>query len=91
MTQTKAGIRELKTNLSTYIRQVEAGQAVIITRRGKPVGRIVPLTQPTKVQLGALRQAGLIAWNNEKLPPLAPVAEAKGDRMVSDLLLEDRE
>ena len=91
MLQTKAGIRELKASLSAYLRQVEAGQGVIITRRGKPIGRIVPLTQPTEVQLGAMKQAGLIAWNGEKLPSLAPVAEAKGDRMVSDLLLEDRE
>ena len=91
MTQTKASIRELKANLSTYLRQVEAGQAVTITRRGRPVGRIVPISQPTEVQLDALKQAGLIAWNSEKLLPLTPLAQARGDRMVSDLLLENRE
>jgi len=89
--QTEAGIRELKARLSAYLRQVKAGGTVIITDRGQPIGRIVPLGQPTEVQLEALSQAGLIAWSGEKLLPLAPVAQAKGDRTVADLLLEDRE
>jgi len=38
-----------------------------------------------------LTQAGLVAWNGEKLPPLAPVAKAKGKKTVAELLLEDRE
>ena len=91
MTRTQAGVRELKTHLSAYLRQVKAGGTVIITERGQPIGRIVPLTQPTEAQLKVLNQAGLIAWSGEKLPPLAPVAQAKGDRTVADLLLEDRE
>jgi len=45
MTYTTVGIRELKTQLSRYIRQVKAGSTVVITDRGKPVGRrITPLT-----------------------------------------------
>ena len=91
MTRTEAGIRELKTRLSAYLRQVKAGGTVIITERGKPIGRIVPLAQSTEAQLEALNQAGLIAWSGKRLPPLAPVAQAKGDRTVADLLLEDRE
>lgn len=91
MMQSEAGIRELKARLSAYLRQVKAGGTVIITERGEPIGRIVPLAQPTEVQLETLKQAGLIAWSGEKLPPLAPVAQAKGERTVADLLLEDRE
>jgi len=87
----QTGIRDLKTHLSSYLRKVEAGQTVIITRRGKPIGRIVPVTQSTEAQLDALSQAGLIAWNKQKLQPSAPVAQARGERTVADLLLEDRE
>ena len=87
----KAGIRDLKAHLSSYLRKVEAGQTVTITRRGKPIGRIVPVTQSTEAQLDAMSQAGLIAWNKEKLQPSAPVAQARGERTVADLLLEDRE
>ena len=87
----QTGIRDLKTHLSSYLRQVEVGRTVVITRRGKPIGRIVPVTQSTEAHLDALSQAGLIAWNKQKLQPLAPVAQARGERMVADLLLEDRE
>ncbi|RMG50711.1 MAG: type II toxin-antitoxin system prevent-host-death family antitoxin [Acidobacteria bacterium] len=89
--QTKAGIRELKARLSAYLRQVKEGATVIITERGKPIGRIVPIFQSTEEQLEALSKAGLIAWNGQRLQPLAPVAQARGDRTVADLLLEDRE
>lgn len=89
--QTKAGIRELKAQLSAYLRQVKAGGTVIITDRGKPIGRIVPMTQPMEAQLESLQQAGLIAWSGKKLSPLAPVARTQGDRTVAELLLEDRE
>ena len=88
---TETGIRELKAHLSRYLRQVEDGQTVVITRHGKPIGRIVPVTEATETQLDALRQAGLIAWNRQKLQPLAPVAQARGERTVAELLVEDRE
>jgi len=44
----KTGIRELKEQLSAYLRQVKAGGTVTITDRGKPIARIVPLAQPIK-------------------------------------------
>jgi len=89
--QTEVGIRELKRRLSVYLSQVEAGGTVIVTKRGRPIGRIAPLGQAAEARLDALSQAGLIAWNGRKLQPLAPVARAKGNRMVSDLLVENRE
>ena len=88
--QTQAGIRELKMRLSAYLRQVKAGGTVIITERGQPIGRIVPLGQPTETRLEALAGAGLIAWCGGKLRPSAPVARARGDRTVANLLLEGR-
>lgn len=88
--QTEAGIRELKTRLSTYLRQVRAGGTVIITKRGKRIGRIVPEAQTVEEQREALSQAGLIAWSGKKLSPVTPVAKAKGENTVADLLLEDR-
>jgi prevent-host-death family protein len=88
---TETGIRDLKTHLSSYLRQVEGGQTVVITRHGKPIGRIVPVTESTEAQLDTLRQAGLIAWNRRRLQPLAPVAQARGERTGTELLLEDRE
>lgn len=39
-------IAEARANLSALVSQVERGEAVTLTRRGKPVARLVPLGQP---------------------------------------------
>jgi prevent-host-death family protein len=51
-----ANIAEAKAHFSALLAEVEAGEEVIITRRGKPVARIVP--EPTAASvfdLAALR------------------------------------
>ncbi len=91
MQQAEIGIRELKSNLSAYLRQVKAGGTVIITERGRPVGRIIPTAESIETRLERLSQAGLIAWNGEALEALTPPGRSAGPRTVADLLLEDRE
>lgn len=91
MTQMKVGVRELKARLSAYLRHVRAGGTVVITERGKPIGRIVPESPSIEAQLEALSQAGLIAWSGKKLLLAKPVARIQGIRTVADLLLEDRQ
>ncbi|HOV49366.1 MAG TPA: type II toxin-antitoxin system prevent-host-death family antitoxin [Anaerolineae bacterium] len=88
--ETMTTVRELKAQLSTYLRRVESGETVTITRHGKPVGRIVPVEATLAARLAALEQAGLLAWNGEHLPPLAPVARTEGATTVAQLLVEDR-
>ena len=90
MSETSVGIRELKGHLSEYLRRVRAGETVIITDRGQPVGRIVPVAQPLEDRLEAMAQAGLILWSGRKLEPMAPVARTRGERTIADLLVEDR-
>lgn len=38
----EAGIRELKNNLSRYIRRIEAGERISITAHGRVVAELVP-------------------------------------------------
>jgi prevent-host-death family protein len=90
VSETSVGIRELKGHLSEYLRRVRAGETVIITDRGQPVGRIVPVAQPLEDRLEAMAQAGLILWSGRKLEPMAPVARTRGERTIADLLVEDR-
>lgn len=90
MSEMSVGIRELKGHLSEYLRRVRAGETVIITDRGQPVGRIVPVAQPLEDRLEAMAQAGLILWSGRKLEPMAPVARTRGERTIADLLAEDR-
>lgn len=91
MTEMTVGIRELKARLSNYMQQVKAGATLVITERGKPVGRIVPLSPAVEAWVQELVQARLIAWSGHKLVPMAPVARTRGRRTVAGLLLEDRE
>jgi prevent-host-death family protein len=39
---TSTGIRELKDNLSRYIRRIEAGERIAITAHGRVVAELVP-------------------------------------------------
>ena len=39
---TATGIRELKNNLSRYIRRIEAGERIAITTHGRVVAELVP-------------------------------------------------
>ncbi|MFZ5916071.1 MAG: type II toxin-antitoxin system Phd/YefM family antitoxin [Chloroflexota bacterium] len=91
MSHLTVGIRELKKRLSRYIRQVESGDTVVVTLRGKPVGRIVPLKPSLEARLQGVLQTGLAAWSGRKLAPIEPVTQTQGGRTVADLLLEDRE
>lgn len=62
------GAFEAKTHLSALLEAVEAGEEVLITRRGKPVARLVPV-RPARVRLGSLK--GLVAPPpNETFAPM---------------------
>jgi prevent-host-death family protein len=91
MTQMTVGIRELKTRLSAYLKEVKAGSTLIITERGKPVGRIVPIKPSVEAQMQELVQSGLVAWSGRKLSPIEPVVKLRGHKTIAGLLLEDRE
>jgi prevent-host-death family protein len=45
---TSTGIRELKDNLSRYIRRIEAGERIAITAHGRVVAELVPPGTRTK-------------------------------------------
>jgi prevent-host-death family protein len=91
MTQTTVSIRELRAHLGHYLRLVKEGATVLITERGRPIGRIVPAGLPTEDRLQTMVAAGLVSWSGRPLPPTTPVATTRGQQMVADLLLEDRE
>ncbi len=86
-----ANIRELKARLSYYLRLTKAGQVVEIKERGKLIGRIVPASLSLEERIEAIARSGLVRWNQKKLPRRSPVARAKGNKTVSELLIEGRE
>lgn len=91
MKQTTVNVRELKARLSHFLRLTKAGEAVVITERGIPIGRIVPVAAPIEDRMDALVRSGWLQWDERRLPRTAPVARTRGTRSVADLLIEDRE
>lgn len=91
MPETNVGTRELKNRLSQYLRRVKAGETVIITERGKPVGQIVPIRSDLTARLKQLADAGLLEWNGQSLPAYRPKAINHSERLLSDLIAEERE
>jgi prevent-host-death family protein len=66
-----AAVSELKASLSAYLAKVKAGEEVLVSDRGKPVAKIVPLKPgdvETPAHLLALEQAGLARIGTNKLP-----------------------
>ena len=46
MAKATVGIRELKNSVSAIIDRVEEGEAITVTKRGRPVARIVSTATP---------------------------------------------
>jgi prevent-host-death family protein len=91
MHETTVGIRELKAQISKYLRRVKAGQTLVITDHGKPVGRIVPVEETLEARMQRLVEAGIVKWNGKKPKLREPITINRGPRQVSDLVAEDRE
>jgi prevent-host-death family protein len=83
----EVGIRELKNKLSAYLARVKEGEEIVVTDRGKPVARLVPVDGATD-RLAELVAAGLARPPLEPRTPLNPPIEIDGT--VSDLVADQR-
>jgi prevent-host-death family protein len=66
-----AKVSELKASISEYLSKVKAGEEVVVTDRGKPVAKIVPLKRgdiEIPAHLLTLEKAGLARIGTGKLP-----------------------
>jgi prevent-host-death family protein len=88
------GIAELKAHLSRYLSQAKSGEEVVITERGLPVAKIVPLTrrEQGESRRERLARAGLLQLGTGRVrpsllkPPKGPVSAGKA--VLSALLAE---
>ena len=90
MAERQIGIRELKANLSACLREVKSGDSIVITERGKPVGRLSPMNMTLDERLKEGARSKLWSWNGRKWKPSVHRIKARGKAAISDLLLEDR-
>ena len=87
------GIKEVKNNLSRLLARVKAGEEILITKRGRPVARIVKENQGDKsvrATLEPLVQRGLITLPSRSiLKDRISAVEIPG-KSVSEMVIEDR-
>jgi prevent-host-death family protein len=84
-------VRELRQNLSVYLRRVEHGETLSVTRRGERVAVLAPLP-------GRGRAVDRLAAEGRLLPPAGDLLELgpppkleRGEPAVSEALEELRE
>jgi prevent-host-death family protein len=82
------GIRELRADLSRYVKRVREGEEIVVTERGRAVARLVPLDGERKIDR-LIREGSVIPaptpWGKRTLPK--PV---EGIGSLSDVVLGDR-
>lgn len=94
-------IRELKNRLSEYLRRVQAGESLYITARGRRVARVLPeptgAIAPAEATVDDLDaqpwvEAPTRVGRPKGRPKGAsrPLKWPRGDRPLSELILDDR-
>ena len=81
------GIKELKANLSAYVKQVQGGEEVVITDRGREVARVVPISAGRQ-GVNELLTSGKARWAGGK-PKGALGIRLRGEAL-SDTIVEER-
>jgi prevent-host-death family protein len=64
----RVGVRELRQNLSVYLRRVEAGETLEVTERGRPVAVLQPLSA-TRDQIERHIRAGRLRPGRQRGRP----------------------
>ena len=78
-------VHQAKTQLSRLLAQVEAGEEVVIARRGEPVVRLVRCKPEGKRQFGAMRGKLVVPDSFFDPLPEAELGAWEGEAGESDL------
>jgi prevent-host-death family protein len=90
-----ATVLKLKASLSEYLRQVKAGEEVLVTERGRPIAKLTPAVGSSALtqELVEMEKQGLVKIGRGKLPKdfwdLPRPTDPKG--RVSQSLIQERE
>ena len=84
----QVSVRELKSNLSRYLREVKQGKIIEITRHRRLVAKLCPAGEQ-KNGLEALIVNGLVTWEGGK-PKGGRVRPKISGKSVAERVLEDR-
>lgn len=88
----RVGIRELRQNLSVYVKRVrEEGRAYEVTERGEPVARLTPLEDRPMSTLERMIAEGRATPATRKWEDLPPPLPALKGKPLSQILQEMRD
>lgn len=90
----EAGVRQLRDNLSRYIRRIEAGERIAVTAHGRVIAELVPPgleAKPTRRRYDELVMTGVVQpaiedgdpledWPDIRLQPGTAAALINSDR-----------
>jgi prevent-host-death family protein len=83
----EVGIRELRADLSKWVTRVRSGDEVVVTDRGTPVARLLPVQGERTIDR-LIREGRVIPAPRRKSGDLPPPVE--GIEPLSDIVLRDR-
>jgi prevent-host-death family protein len=95
-----AGIAQLKARLSEYLSRVRAGEEVLVTDRGRPIARLVPIGagdvpegEAEHARLRAMERDGLVRIGSGRLPAgfFEKERPADPEGLLREAALEERE
>jgi prevent-host-death family protein len=94
------GVADLKARLSEYLSRVKAGEEVLVTDRGRPVARLVPVDSGAEpddeaetARLRTMEREGLVRLGSGRLPEGFFEKERPADPggLLREAALEERE
>jgi prevent-host-death family protein len=83
------GIRQLRQQASRVLREVERGETIEVTDRGRPVALLVPVPNVNRIE-GLLASGRLVPAVGDLLELGAPLEPARGAPLPSEALAEAR-
>jgi len=93
VTMIEVSVRELKSRLSHYLRKLEEGEQIKITRRGKPVATISPVISKRSPdeKLRDMAARGIITYSGRKFVPPKRGVRMRGEGpTIAEMVIEDR-
>ena len=86
----EVGVRELKNQLSRYLKRVQEGEEITVTERGRSVARLLPvIASDLKKDLEPLLGKGAVRWGGGKPRGTSRRPVIQG-RPLSEMVVEDR-
>ena len=85
------GIREAKAQLSRLVRRVQRGDSITLTHRGRPIAKIVPITEPNRSIADRIEELKRRGWIQDQTDPPVVLAKLDVERgLAQRYLREDR-